>query len=291
MSRLGCFRVWIVPLLLTCVGFCNEARAGASDSALRGLVEALRGDDAVARFLAEEKLAAAGNRALPALERLAASPGYSPGRRYAINIIARVGSPEAIRLLLRMLEREPDVMARAWVCRHLGRMGVQEAVPIIGKWLLTIQGKSISVGGGDRYGNPRVVTRSYAWVLHVHALREIGSEEAIPILERMFRKKHGGKAGRALMRAYRDALAELRKEAEFWRAVRRVPGLEPQVKVLFDFFRRDTVALIRLYRDKIIRSGVEGRWVLESLKKHPDAPLRQAAMVLLREYDKLGHRP
>jgi hypothetical protein len=93
------------------------------------------------------------------------------------------------------------------------------------------------------------------------------------------------------MRAYRDTLAELRKEAEFWRAVRRVPRLEPHVKLLFDFFRRDAVALMRLYREKTIRSGLEGRWVLDSLKKHPDARVRRAATVLLREYDKLGHRP
>ena len=291
MSRLGWFPVWTMALLLSCAVSRDGVRAEGADQPSERLVEALSGDDAVARFLAEEKLEAAGNRALPALERLAASPSYAPGRRYAINIVARIGSRDAIRLLLRILEREPDVMARAWICRHLGRMGVEEAVPIIGKWLLTIHGRPMDFGGGDRYGNPRIATRSYAWALHVHALREVGSEEAIRLLEEMLKKQHGGKGGRGLMRAYRDALAELQKEAAFWRAVRSVPGLEPHVKLLFDFFRRDTVALIRLHRDKVIRSGLEGRWVLEGLKEHRDARIRQAATVLLREYHKLGSRP
>jgi hypothetical protein len=279
------------PALIALLLWAGMARAREPEPGFDALVAALDGEDAVARFLAEEKLVAAGDRALPALARVAASPGYSPGRRYAINVLAHIGGPEAIRILLRILEGEPDVMARAWVCRHFGRMGVREAVPVIGKWLLTIRGKPMDFGGGDRYGNPRVATKSYAWALHAHALREIGSEEAIPLLETMLEKPHGGRGGRQVTRAYGDALAELKREAAFWAAVRRVPGLDAHAKLLFDWSRGDTLARIRLYRDKITRSGLEGRWVLEGLGRHHDEPVRRAAAALLQAYDRLGHRP
>ena len=59
------------------------------------------------------------------------------------------------------------------------------------------------------------------------------------------------------------------------------------VKLLFHFFRRDNLAIIRLYRDKVIRLGIEGRWVLEGMKKHPDEKVRQAATAMLKNYDKL----
>lgn len=251
------------------------------------LVRALAGEDAVARFLAEEKLVETGDAALRAVGELAKSPGNTPARQYAINVLARIGSGRAVRLLCDILEREQDVMARGVICQHLGRLGVEEAVPLICKWLLTIEGKPMGIGGGDRWGNPKVVTRSYAWVRHVHALREIGSEKAIPTLERLQKARNGGRGGQRLMRAYRDDLRELRRAAAFWRAVRRMPGLETEAKLLFRFFRSDTLALIRLYRDKVIGLGTEGRWVLEDLQKHDDAKLRRASAALLKHYNKL----
>ena len=252
-----------------------------------GLVEALTGKDAVARFQAEERLVVLGDAALPALGRLAASRGHTPAREYAINILARIASPKAVRLLCEILQKEPNVMVRGVICQHLGRMGVAEAVPIICKWLLTIEGQSLGIGGGDRWGNPMVVTTSYAWVRHVHALRNIGREEAIPVLEQMQRAGNGGRGGKRLMRAYQDDLRELRSEAAFWRSVRAVPGLEDEVARLFRFFRRDPLALIRLYRDKVIGLGTEGRWVLEGLQKHSDPRLSEAAERVLAHYGKL----
>ncbi len=87
--------------------------------------------------------------------------------------------------------------------------------------------------------------------------------------------------------AYQACLVELESQAEFWRAVRRVPGLESDVKLLFDFFREDMLASIRLYRDKIVRGGLEGRWVLEDMKNHTDGKLRKAAGMLLTHYGNL----
>lgn len=110
------------------------------------LVNALAGEDAVARFMAEERLVQMGDDAIPALEPLAASSGSAPARQYVINCLAQIGSEQAVHLLPRFLE-EPDVMVRALICRHLGRLGVEEAVPIIGKWLLTIRGKAFDYGG------------------------------------------------------------------------------------------------------------------------------------------------
>jgi len=258
-----------------------------SSSESAELVSALAGEDAVARFLAEEQLVKMGDAAVPALEPLATSSGFTLARQYAINILVRIGSKKAIRLLLRILEQEPEVKVRGLICRHLGRLGVEEAVPIIGKWLFTIQGKSFNDWNGPKGGHPQVLTPVYAWIVHVHALREIGSEKGIPILEKMLTKKHGGKAGRALRLAYRQNLNELRREAAFWNAVRQVPGLEKDVKLLFQFFRRNTLSLIRLYRDKVVHLGLEGRWVLEDMKNHPDEKLRQATTALLEEYDNL----
>jgi len=246
------------------------------------LVNALAGEDAVARFMAEERLVQMGDAAIPALEPLATSSGFAPARQYAINVLAQIGSEQAVHLLLRILEEEPDVMVRALICRHLGRLGVEEAVPIIGKWLFTIRGKAFDYGG-----EPQVVNLWYAWAVHVHALREIGSEKGIPVLEEMLSVDHGGRAGREFTNTYRENLRELTLEAAFWRAVRQVSGLESQTEALFLFFRRDTLAFIRLYRDKVIHLGAEGRWTLEGMRNHPDEGLQQAAMSLLEEYDRL----
>ncbi len=246
------------------------------------LVSDLASEDAVARFMAEEQLVKMGDAAVPALEPLATSSGFALARQYALNILARVESERAIRLLLHILEQEPDVKVRALICRHLGRLGVEEAVPIIGKWLFTIQGKSF-----NNWKDPQVMTTPYAWIVHVYTLREIGSEKGIPILETMLTKEHGGKVARDLKKVYQQNLNELKREAAFWNGVRQVPGLEKDVKLLFRFFRRDTLALIRLYRDKVLRLGIEGRWVLEGMKNHPNEKLRGAATAVLKNYDKL----
>jgi hypothetical protein len=255
------------------------------------LVSALVGEDAVARFMAEEQLVEMGDTAVPVLKPLATSPGFTPARQYAINILARIESQKAIELLLRVLEQEQDVKVRALICRHLGRLGVEEAVPIIGKWLFTIQGKSLDfLNGREPQGTQpwyAWIVDWYAWIVHVQALREIGSEEGIPILEELLKTGHGGRAGHDFMMAYEDNLRELRKEAAFWNAVRRTPGLEEEVRLLFRFFRRDSLAAIRLYRDKVIHLGLEGRWVLEDMRNHPDKKLQQAAAALLKAYDNL----
>ena len=274
---------------------CSQMVLGAGDVTRKTapisepsmLVSTLSREDAVARFIAEEQLVRMGAAAVPALEPLATSSGFSLARQYAINVLARIESEKAIRLLLRILEQEPEVKLRALLCQHLGRLGVEEAVPIIGKWLFTIRGKSFNDWDGSQGGDPQVLTSSYAWMVHVYALREIGSEKGIAILENMLTTKHGGVAGRALRHVYRQNLSTLKREAVFWNAVRQVPGLEKHVKLLFQFFRRDTLALIRLYRDKVVRLGLEGRWVLEGMKNHPEEKLRQAAAALLKEYDKL----
>lgn len=252
-----------------------------SDVDASELVAAIGGEDAVARFLAEEQLVGMGDDAVAALKPLATSSGYAPARQYTIIVLARIGSERSIRLLLEILEEEPDVWVRALICRHLGRLGVEEAVPIIGKWLYSIRGKSFE----GWY--PGVSKPTLAWLEHVYALREIGSEKAIPILEEMRKTKHGGRGGPALRSAYQVNLTDLKSQAEFWRAVRRVPGLEPQARMLFDFFRKDTLALIRLYRDKVVRGGLEGQWVLEDMKNHPDEKLREAAAAVLSNYGEL----
>ena len=45
--------------------------------------------------------------------------------------------------------------------------------------------------------------------------------------------------------------------------------------------------MIRLYRDKIIHLGLEGRWVLEDMGNHPDEKLRRTTKLVLKEYEKL----
>lgn len=245
------------------------------------LVVALSGEDAVARFLAEEQLVELGDEAVAALKSLATSSGFTTGRHYAIIVLARIASEDAIAVLLEILEQEPDVRLRALVCTHLGRLGVEEAVPIIGKWLLTIEGKSLP----GWY--PGVSKPTLFWLEHVYALRAIGSERAIPILEKMRKTRHGGQGGNTLRTAYQECLVELDRQDKFWQAVSRVPGLEPDVQLLFDFFRKDTLASIRLYRDKIVHGGLEGQWVLEDMQKHPDEKLQKAAATLLSHYGNL----
>ena len=256
--------------------------ANIEDANAVELVAALSGEDAVARFLAEEQLVELGNDAVDALKPLATSSGFTTGRRYAIIALARIASDDAIKLLLAILEEEPDIRLRALVCTHLGRLGVEEAVPIIGKWLLTIEGKSLP----GWY--PGVSKPTLFWLEHVYALRTIGSERAIPILERMHKTRHGGQGGNALRTAYQECLVELNRQAKFWQAVRCVPALEPDVQLLFDFFRKDTLASIRLYRDKIVHGGLEGQWVLEDMQNHPDEKLQRVAASLLSHYGNLN---
>ncbi len=276
----------IVVGLCSQVVLCGEDAGPEGDPGAR-LINALAGEDAVARFVAEEKLVAMGDAAVPALERAAATPGFAPVRQYAINALARGASPKAVAALLGILKREEDVKARGLICRHLGRLGVEEAVEVIGGWLLTIQGKPLTDWDGRQGGDPQILTSAYAWIVHVEALREIGSPEAVPLLEQMLEKRHDGRAGRAFTKACQVNLEELKKQAAFWDAVGRIPRLGEDVKLLFRFFRRDDLALMRLYREKVLRLGVEGRWVLEDMQTHPDARLRQAAAGLLKDYARL----
>jgi len=271
-------------LLMLLVAFALSATETSAASA-KQLVATFSGDDAVARFEAEERLTAMGDDALAALAPLATSTGYAPARRYAIHTVAAIGTPKAIDLLLRVLKNERNIHARGLACMHLGRLGVEEAVPLIGKWLSTIRGRPIG-----QFRHPVVLKPAGEWMRHVDALREIGSEKGIPILEAMIKAGHGGQGGRALMRTYREALFELQREKTFRDAVRSVPKLEVKVKVLFDFFRRDTLARIRLHRMKLVGLGTEGRWVLEDLRKHPDAKTRDAAAAVLSAYPRLQRR-
>jgi HEAT repeat protein len=246
------------------------------------LVKALGGEDAVARLLAEERLVAMGDEAVPALEAVAVAPGETPMRRYALNALGQIASGKAVAVLLQVLDKEEDVILRGLVCEHVGRLGVEEAVPIIGRWLATIRGKPL-----PRATHPVVLKPLYAWMRHAHALREIGSEKGIPILEDMSRAGHRGPGGKPLMKDYNDCLRELKKEAAFRAAVRELPGLEDHLKVLVKFCRRSDLARMRLYRMKVIDGGRQGRWVLEDLTKHPDAKLRDAASALLQSWGAL----
>lgn len=255
------------------------------------LVMALSGEDVVARFMAVEELVTMGDAAIPALEPVATSLGITIERKYAIGILGSIGTERAVEILLRILKEEQDVHVRGMVCHHLGWLGVEEAVPILGRWLFTIQGKDFDWldprDGKIIYGSARILCPVSAWMEHVYALWRIGGEEAIAILEKMAKTRHGGDAGQELMFTYKQHLIELTKEAAFLDEVRRVPGLEDQVKRLFSFFRSDKLAIIRLYHDKVIRGGLEGRWVLEGLKNHPDPELRQAATTLLKHYEEI----
>lgn len=289
LERLMCFQMMKLykARIVFAASLCLQmlcAMNGTADevNSITKLIDALGGQDAVARFMAEEKLVDMGDAAVICLEPLATSTDSSPARQYAINILARIGTGKATKLLLRILEQEPDVHIRALICRHLGKAGVKEAVPIIGKWLYTIQGKSFDYGR-----EPQATNIWYSWIIHVHALGEVGSEDGIPILEKMLATEHGGRAGKEFAKAYQEALDELKQEAAFWNAIRDVPELEDYVRLLFQFFRKDTLALIRLHRYRVIRLELEGRWVLENMRNHPDEKLRQATALMLKDYEKL----
>jgi hypothetical protein len=255
------------------------------------LVALLGGDDAVALYSAEGRLVEMGDAAVPALEPLATAEGITTSREYAINILGEIGTRKAIAVLLRILDREREPLVRAVACRHLGRLGVEEAVPLIERWLCTIRGKAFHwrhyEDNRKLMGSRRPLSRAFAWEEHVYALWRIGSPKGIPILEEMAKTRHGGDAGQELTKTYREHLSELKRAAEFMDAVRRVPGLDDQVRQLFAFFRTNDLATIRAYRAKVIRGGLEGRWVLEGMRKHRDARLQRAAAALLKHYDTL----
>ncbi len=263
---------------LSLVGFPGRARAQA-----RVLVRALDGEDALARFRAEEELVKMGAASVGALRSLALSRRFTPARQRAFNVLARIDTGNARALLIDALKRERGAAARGALCLHLGRMGAKEAVPIIGRWLRTIEGKSFP-GASE----PWVKEPFYHWVRHVHALRDIGSEDGIVILERLSGKRHAGEGGRILTRAVRQNLAELGREVAFRKAVRQVAGLEIHLDRLVAFFRRDDLARIRCYRDKVIAGGREGNRVLIGMRRHSDVDLRAAAGALLEHYGDLA---
>lgn len=90
------------------------------------LVDALRGEDAVARFLAEEQLVDMGDAAIPALEPLSTAPGISAAREYAINILGEIGTNKAVEVLLGILDREQEPLVRAVVCRERRELAVRQ---------------------------------------------------------------------------------------------------------------------------------------------------------------------
>ncbi len=269
-----------MPFLVVVLA-CAGSFAVGGEPRVSKLAESLAGDDAVARYLAEEQLVEMGDAALPALKPLVLSEGLTPARRDAFGILARIRTPQSIRCLLDVLEGEKDLQVRGVVCGHLGRLGVEEAVPVIGKWLMTVRGQTFRRKEWWESG-PWT-----DWILHVHALREIGSEAGVPLLGALLQAKNPGEGGAQLMRSYREDLEDLRQEKHFWAAVRGVEGLEPRVKRLFASFRTDTLAGIRLYRTGVVRLGIQGRWALEGMTHHPDAQLREDAAVFLKHYDRL----
>ena len=114
----------LLSAALLAAGLLAGAANVSADAA--SMVSDLSGKRSVARFEPEEGLTALGDKALPALRKLVMKRGFALDRQYAIQIVGRIGTDSAAKILLKVLKNDPDVRVRDIVCYHLGRLGVEE---------------------------------------------------------------------------------------------------------------------------------------------------------------------
>lgn len=256
----------------------SAVHSGEAGGEIAGLVQNLSGPNALAEFQASRALVAKGDEAVPALARLAGSPGRLAPRLVAVELIGEIGTDAAREALLGLLTTERKNLAvRGQVCVQLGYLRERKAVPLIAEWLRGIGPRSLHDVRG-----PKEVQPSTCYIRHIEALAMIGDEAGLAILEE-FKQKIPQNVGwhgfltNFVTGAVTSSLEDLKDKAEFWKAVREHPGLEQKIAPLFDYLHANRVAKFRLHESEIVRGTEQGQTILRELAKHSDPRVAAAA--------------
>jgi len=261
-----------------------HSRVADSNPEVSQLVKYLSGDNAVAEWNASRKLVALGDVAVPAVAQLAGSPGPLAARLLAVEILSDIGTKTAMDALLDLLNKEKNLAVRSQICMQLGYVQEMRAIPIIAEWLRGIGPKSLNDVRG-----PKEVQPSTCYIRHIEALSMIGDESAIPILEE-FKKNipknigYGGFVTNFVTGSVNQALADIKDNAAFWKAVGQHPGLAEKITPIFGHFRTNNVAKFRHYESEVVRGTKWGKGILQGLTKQADSKLAKAAKTLLDKY-------
>jgi len=268
----------LVAVLPVCAPTWRVACAGAPSLDVDRLIAALAGPNAVAEHDAARRLVALGDAAVPALQRLAGSPGPLAPRLIAVERLGTIRTPAALDALLALLRTEQDLALRGQLVMQLGYARERRAVPLILDWLRNVRSL-------DDVGGPKEKLPSTCFLRHVEALERIGDESAIPALEELAptvqRIAPGGFIQVFVSEGLRQAIAALRAEAAFWVDVRKHPGLEEKIGPLFASFRSSPLARLRIYESEIVRRTDGGHRLLERLARSADTAVADGAKALL----------
>jgi hypothetical protein len=270
---------------------CSQMVPGAiseRDAEISQLIDALKGESAVAEWHASRRLMELGDAAVPTVAQLVSTPGRLAPRLVAVEVLGGIGTETAMDALLGILRQEKDLAVRGQICMQLGDKRERRAVPVIAKWLAGIGPRSL-----DDVPGPKEVQPSTCYIRHAEALGMIGDESAVPILKE-FRGKipqnigYGGFVTGFLTTAVDQALEDIEDNSAFWGAVGMHDGLADSIAPVFRYFRSSNLAELRLYESEVVRRTKEGKVILLRLAKRDDPELATAARALLQKYDDLA---
>ena len=167
-------------MTLTCLA---AGAMGGQPPDIQGAIAAIRGPNALAEWHGGRTLVAAGDAAVPALEKLAGAPGPLAPRLIAVELLGEIGSRAAMNALIGTLEGEKDLTVRGQICMQLGKAREKRAVPVLCEWLKTIRPGALNDRGAPKESEP-----STCYCRHLEALGMIGDEQAIPAIEEFLRQ-------------------------------------------------------------------------------------------------------
>lgn len=270
---------------------CSQVVPGAiseRDAEISQLIDALKGESAVAEWHASRRLMELGDAAVPAVAQLVSTPGRLAPRLVAVEVLGGIGTEAAMDALLDLLRQEKNLAVRGQICMQLGYKRERRAAPVIAEWLAGIGPRSLNDVPG-----PKEVQPSTCYIRHVEALGMIGDDSAVPILEE-FRRKipknigYGGFVTNFVTTAVDQALLEIEDNSAFWRAAGMHDGLASSIAPVFRYFRSSNLAELQLYESEVLRRTKEGKAILQRLTKRADPELATAARALLQKYDDLA---
>jgi len=282
------FRPPRVVMIVAVLCYCGASTFAQDALDPTALSSQLGSQDAVAEAQARQQLPAMGERAVAALAARTAPGQVFAGRMIAVELLGQIGTPAARDRLLELLKDEKNLAVRGQIIMQLGYLREDRAVPLIADWLGTIGPRALDDVPGGKEFQP-----STCYLRHLEALGMIGDESTIPVIEQ-FRRKippgigYGGFISNFVDSGAREAVEEVKQKSAFRKAVSRQPGLDRETAAMFAFCRRDPLARLRLYEDKVIRHTPEGKATLATLAGHSDPAVAQGARALLEKWDELG---
>ena len=278
-------------IVVLSIFLCSHIVYGAiseRDAEISQLIDALKGESAVAEWHASQKLMELDDAAVPAVAQLASTPGRLAPRLVAVEVLGGIGTEAAMDALLDLLRQEKDLAVRGQICMQLGYKREKRAIPVIAEWLAGIGPRSL-----DDVPGPKEVQPSTCYIRHAEALGMIGDDSAVPILKE-FREKipqnigYGGFITNSLTAAVDYALEDIEDNSAFWRAVGMHDGLAGKIAPVFRYFQSSSLARFQLHESEVVRRTKEGKAILQRLTKRNDPELAAAAKALLQKYDDLA---